>query len=175
MATHPSYKEVMDTQANYEVWAVHDDLHWFLMIKGEGAFDLPYITIEIITDNFVDMTPVVRLVRVNHSNRSLPKPEKVGTYGGKGKTLRDLCKNADSVATDMRVYNALNSNCQHFCNNLLKKLGFDHTFKTIVGTDTTLYEEKRIKLQLQLEKLQRNYCLQRYESHLQLSQIKSEA
>ena len=145
MATHPSYKELMDTPANYEVWAVcgKTDVHRFLMIKGEGT--VPYVTIEIKTNDWVVMTPVIRPVTVNHRNILLQHPENVGTYGSKGETLRDLCQNADSVATKMGVYNALNSNCQHFCNDLLKTLGFDRTFTTIFGTDTTLYEEKKDK------------------------------
>lgn len=142
MEQYPLYGKLLDEQSNYEVWCVHDDLHWFIMIRAEGRTDLPYVTIEIRSNDCTDFTAVIRRVQVNHSNPNLPHPERVGTYG-KGNTLRDLCKHANRVAREMGDYNFLNNNCQHFCNNLLLRLGFQQTFTTVVGTDTTLYQEEK--------------------------------
>lgn len=122
------------------MWAVHTEMHWFLMIKGDRP-DLPFITFEIRTEDFADIVPTVRDVQVDCHDQSLPHPENVGTYGPNN-ALRDLCKMADKVAKEMGDYNLLNNNCQHFCNNLLKRMGFHYTFTTMVGTDTTLYQEK---------------------------------
>ena len=138
---HPSYGALIDVKANYEVWAVHSDAHWFLMIKGDSP-DLPFITLEIRTEDFTDIVPTVRNVQVDSHNKSLPHPDKVGTYGSSDTTLRDLCKMADRVAKEMGDYNLINNNCQHFCNNLLRRMGFQNTFTTMVGTDTTLYEQR---------------------------------
>jgi hypothetical protein len=140
ISKHPSYGKLLDVKGNYQVWAVHSELHWFLMIKGDGP-DLPFITIEIRTEDFADIVPTVRDVQVDSHDPSLPHPENAGTYGPDN-TLRDLYKMADKVAKEMGDYNLTNNNCQHFCNNLLKRMGFQYTFTTMVGTDTTLYEEK---------------------------------
>ena len=43
----------------------------------------------------------------------------MGTYRG---SLFDLCELADGVVEEMGTYDLVESNCQHFCNNLLKKL-----------------------------------------------------
>lgn len=116
-------------------------IHWFLMIKGEDRPDLPYITIEIKTISWEDITPTMRSVEIHHDKPELPRPERVGTYGP-DKTLKDLCEEANSVVKDMHGYNLLNNNCQHFCNNLLTRMGF-HTFNTTVGTKTTLPSDEK--------------------------------
>ena len=140
ISKHPSYGELVDVKGSYQVWAVHTEIHWFLMIKGDRP-DLPFITFEIRTEDFADIVPTVRDVQVDSHDPSLPHPENVGTYGPDN-ALRDLCKMADKVAKEMGDYNLLNNNCQHFCNNLLKRMGFQYTFTTMVSTDTTLYQEK---------------------------------
>ena len=138
---HPSYGPLIDVHAKYELWAVHSTLHWFLLIKGEDCPDLPYITIEIKTLSWDDITPTMRSVEIDCNDPQLPHAVRVGTYGP-NETLKDLCQEANSVAKDMGSYNLLNNNCQHFCNNLLTRIGFP-TFDTIVGTNTTLSKDKR--------------------------------
>jgi hypothetical protein len=59
-----------------------------------------------------------------------------GTYNG---TLHDLCQIADKVVEEMKSYNLVTSNCQHFCNNLLRKIG-KKTYPMTVGCMT---KEKR--------------------------------
>ena len=53
----------------------------------------------------------------------------MGSYKG---TLHDLCQIADQVVEDMKSYNLVTSNCQHFCNNLLRKTG-KRNFRITVG------------------------------------------
>lgn len=112
ISKHPSYGKLVDVKGSYQVWAVHTEMHWFLMIKGDRP-DLPFITFEIRTEDFADIVPTVRDVQVDCHDQSLPHPENVGTYGPNN-VLRDLCKMADKVAKEMGDYNLLNNNCQHF-------------------------------------------------------------
>lgn len=122
---HPIYGRYVDSKCKYEVWAAATKLHWFLMIKGEQP-DQPFVTIEIKSEKGHDVTPTIRkVIIVNALDDSLPKPEKVGYYET-DKTLLDLCAHADDVVRGMMVeggYNLVTRNCQHFCNELLVRLG----------------------------------------------------
>ena len=44
---------------------------------------------------------------------------------------------ADKVVDDMGRYSLFSNNCQHFCNNLLSRLGLE-TFPPTVGPETTV-------------------------------------
>ena len=48
-------------------------------------------------------------------------PTDVGIYKG---TLYHLCQLADEAVTEMDGYHFVEKNCQHFCNRVLRKLGF---------------------------------------------------
>ena len=64
------------------------------------------------------------------------KLEKVGTLTT---TINKLCAIAEATRVGMGKYNFLANNCQHFCNNVLKKLGLP-TKPTTVGPTTTPVE-----------------------------------
>ena len=53
-------------------------------------------------------------------------------------TIMKLCETAEAVRVGMGNYNLITNNCQHFCNNVLKKLGLPTTPTTVgvVGTTT---------------------------------------
>lgn len=57
----------------------------------------------------------------------------IGPYKG---SLHNLCNLADEVVQDMKMYNLVSSNCQHFCNNLLRRLG-KKSYRTTVGHEVT--------------------------------------
>lgn len=79
---------------------------------------LPYLTLEIRTDDlkhlipWQDTHPISTLTSISSTY--------VGPYVG---TLHSLCQMADDVVTEMQNYDLLTSNCQTFCNKLLKKMG----------------------------------------------------
>ena len=129
---HYMYGPWIDTKAIYELKLVHrlPNLHWYLLIKKGGSSDLPYITLEITTSGKKDLIPVTRDLKSCDDRAS-----DVGTYDG---TLLDLCKLADEVVKEMGTYNLMKRNCQHFCNNLLKKLykdEFSYTFESNMTDD----------------------------------------
>ena len=88
---------------------------------------LPFITFEIRTDDLKRLIPwqdtfsVTTLSGVNSSY--------VGTYVG---TLQTLAQMADVTVEEMQHYDLLTSNCQVFCNEMLKKMNlpeFETTYR----------------------------------------------
>ena len=136
---HPTYGPLIEEEGEYEVWIVHTEEHWFLIIKRKDlAADSPcaYMSLEIMSHDCQKMDPEIRRVQVtSHDTGDLLRPQRVGIYGP-GKTLLSLCELADSVVKEMDGYNFINSNCQHFCNNLLIRMGFHEAFPTMVGPNT---------------------------------------
>lgn len=89
--------------------------------------------------NAIDMSIVagsggVRAAMLEMSGR---RPIKLAT---RETTLMELCKKAERVRRGMGQYNVLKKNCQHFCNNVLQKLGLPTT-PTTVGPRTTEVED----------------------------------
>lgn len=153
MVEKTDYKTTNGVVVDYEIFVVRKQLHWLLLLRMESS-ELAFVTIEITTMNLHDCIPTMRRLsqpttsfsttRLN-GNRSVPlltcKPEKVGNYRGK---LIYICRAADSVLANMKSYNLLTNNCQHFINNLLSKIGFK-TYRTTVGpqVSVTLTEEEK--------------------------------
>ena len=136
------YKNVFQVVSAYEVIIVYGkgfpDLHWFLLFKLKDS-NCSYITLEITTNDMTDLVKTTRSVDDECSDIWSKRHEKVGIYKG---SLKSLCEKADQVVIEMKVYNLLTSNCQHFCNNLLKKIGLN-TCTTTIGPDTTLDGEHK--------------------------------
>ena len=61
------------------------------------------------------------------------KLHKVGTMKT---TIMKLCETAEAIRVGMGKFNLFTNNCQHFCNNVLEKLGLPTT-PTTVGPTTT--------------------------------------
>ena len=136
------YRYMIYSNSEYEVRLVHGtkQLHWFLMVKMFRS-KLPYFTLEITTTaDLCDLIPTMRSIAIGESDESSATPENidshsetciadVGSYKG---TLHDLCQVADKVVEEMKSYNLVTSNRQHFCNNLLRKLK-KKTFRMTVG------------------------------------------
>ena len=135
------YKNVFQVTSAYEVIIVYGkgfDLHWFLLVKLQGS-KFSYITLEITTTDMTDLVKTTRSVDEECSDIWSRQHEKVGIYKG---SLKSLCEQADQVVSEMQVYNLFTSNCQHFCNNLLKKIGLK-TYPPTIGPETTLDREHR--------------------------------
>lgn len=140
---HDKYGPLIRVPTRYKIKLMHGqrrNLHWFLLVKVKES-DLPYLTLEITTSNLCDLIPVIRTIqpRLGCWAAFSQSPEKVGIYDG---SLESLCQIADGVVKDMKSYNLLTSNCQHFCNNVLKKIGFE-TYPTTIGPETTLEEDEK--------------------------------
>ena len=129
---HYLYGPWIDTKTVYELNLVHrlPNLHWYLLVKKEGASDWPYITLEITTSGKKDLIPLTRDFESCDDNAT-----GMGTYTG---SLFSLCELADGVVEEMGTYDLRESNCQHFCNILLKKLHkkeFPTTFESGMEDD----------------------------------------
>ena len=66
------------------------------------------------------------------------KLRKVGTMTT---TIMKLSETAEAIRVGMGKYNLLTNNCQHFCNNVLKKLGLPTTPTTVGPTTTVNFDE----------------------------------
>ena len=129
---HCLYGPWIDAKTVYELNLVHrlPNLHWYLLVKKEGASDWPYISLEITTSGKKDLIPLTRDFEFCDD-----KASGVGTFRG---SLFDLCELADGVVKEMGTYDLVESNCQHFCNILLKKLykkEFPTTFESGMDDD----------------------------------------
>lgn len=140
------YGLVFKSPVRYKVKLIHGtlrNLHWFLLVKMKKS-KLPYVTIEITTSNWSDLIPITRTISLSGKKIGAMfsrSPETVGTYDN---SLEGLCDLADNVVKDMKSYHILLRNCQHFCNNLLQKMGFK-VFPTTVVPKTTAAEIKDIE------------------------------
>ena len=78
-------------------------------------------------------------VRGTMLSMSGTKLRKVGTMKT---TIMKLCETAEAVRVGMGKYNLITNNCQHFCNNVLEKLGLPTTPTSagVVGTTTDVKE-----------------------------------
>ena len=112
---HPQYGPWINVKTTYEVRLAHlESHHWYLLVRTKDS-TLPYISLEIRTRDLSDLVPFTRGVDSPKRNVS----SDVGFYEG---TLLSLCELADSVIKEMGSYELLTSNCQTFCNKLLKKM-----------------------------------------------------
>ncbi len=128
----PYYSKMIHVSCKYDVYISRKNLHWFLIIKMNNS-KCPYLTIEITTEDKAILATMDILEDV--TDKQLVK---AGEYA----RLEDLCDAADSVKFKMGEYNLLNNNCQHFCNNVLKWLGYQQFTTTLVYRQSTLgYEE----------------------------------
>ena len=113
---HHLYGHLMKVETVYEVKLVHrEGCHWYLLLKTKDS-TLPYISLEIRTTNLSDLVQFTR----NIDTVSAEVSSNVGVYEG---TLLSLCQLADRVVKEMDSYDLVCSNCQTFCNELLKKMG----------------------------------------------------
>ena len=148
-----SYGPLMDKPASYELIAVNNGTYWSLAIKGDQPDqDLPYVTIELISDDDKNVLHAVRKVDYNEVELHLLKAHKLGTYGP-DKKLRDLCKIADGVfqAKD-------NINWLEFCANLTEKLGFCGAAFTMTSLKKTPYYIIEVKNEVTKGKGQWRKC-----------------
>ena len=131
---HPHYGEWSNEKIVYDISLVHCQLHWYLLVKKANSMRLPFITLEIRTNNLISLVPW--LDTHSYTTLSSISATYVGTYVG---TLHSLVQMADDVVTEMRNYDLLTSNCQVFCNKMLKRMGkpeFETTYRTGMIDDT---------------------------------------
>ena len=139
-----TYGGMLPSPLKYEFKLVHGKQrpHWFFLLKIVDS-TLPYITMEINTADMEDLVPTVRNGTEDEVSEVCDEANSIVTdldaYEGR---LQDLCEIADGVVEGMRGYNLVSSNCQHFCNNLLRKLG-RKPFSTTVGHQYTHCNDKK--------------------------------
>ena len=132
MEQQPLYGPLMDKPVQYKLRAVHNGTYWSLVIKGDQPDqDLPYVTIELISDDGIKVLRAVRKVDYEEDELlHLLKAKDVGTYGPDNK-LRDLCKIADDTFQDVDPWH-------DFCPQLVNSLGFQVDFDTTTSTYYTI-------------------------------------
>lgn len=131
MVKGSAYKHLICAPSSYEVRIVHPaSAHWFILVKMKGS-ELPYLTFEITTSSGSDLLQTTRAIVDDESS------EEVGVYNG---DLNGLCQMADEVVKEMVEYNVFTSNCQHFVNNLLRKMGMS-TYPPTIGPETHSKED----------------------------------
>lgn len=134
IGNHATYRPFVNVETEYEVRLVHGlpYLHWYVLVRMKTSTS-PYLTLEITTLDMTDIIPTTRNVYLNGGfwARLLFSPTEVGTYKG---SLYRICQLADDAIANMDGYHFVENNCQHFCNRLLKKMGFK-TFATTVGPE----------------------------------------
>ena len=115
---HYQYGPWIKAHAAYEIKLIHRNsiLHWYILLRPKGTSTLPYISMEVTTSDMSDLIPVTR----NFESYEANQVSDLGTYEG---TLYYLCQLADRVMEEMESYDIFSSNCQTFCNKLLKKMG----------------------------------------------------
>lgn len=151
------FKQFIKVETKFIISLSRCHYHWFLLVKMKDS-EFPYLTIEITTSNMSDLVPAVRLYEHNTDWKAFglsQPPEKVDVYHG---TLLSLCEKADRVVRDMNFYSLFSNNCQHFCNNLLARIGLN-TFPPTIGSETTISKkekEEEMKFDL-LEQVESKY------------------
>ena len=65
---HCLYGPWIDTKTVYELNLVHclPNLHWYLLVKKEGASDWPYISLEVTTSGRKDLHVILNLAMTKH-------------------------------------------------------------------------------------------------------------
>ena len=113
---HHQYGLLINVRTTYEVKLVHrESAHWYFLVRTKDS-TLPYISIEIRTTDLSDLVPFTCEIHSLNADTS----SDIGEYEG---SLLSLCELADRVVRDMGSYDLLTSNCQTFCNELLKRMG----------------------------------------------------
>ena len=123
------YDKVLECSCRYEIYVNRKSYHWYILVRMENS-RLPFATLEVTTP---DMQTLLSCVSIQEDDTG---KEYVGTDMT---TMKELCEIADTVKNKMGGYYLLTSNCQHFCNNVLRWLNYE-TYPTTIGPDTTLQE-----------------------------------
>ena len=125
---HPIYGHMMKVKGVYEVKLVHlESAHWYLLVRTKDS-TMPYVSLEVRTTDLKDLVQFTREIDSQEAGIS----SDMGIYEG---TLLSLCELADRVVKEMDSYHPLTSNCQTFCNKLLKMTG-----KYEVPTSTSILD-----------------------------------
>lgn len=124
--TEYGQEALLDTPGNYDVYLMkggQSGLHWSLLVRMNNSRKaLPFLSIEVNTD-----ATLSKLIPTMRQFENAPEAAKRQGYA-RNVSLMQLCKLADRVKQRMCIYNLAASNCQDFCNNILKELGFStHT------------------------------------------------
>ena len=120
----------MDHCARYEIYINRTGYHWYLLIRLESSRS-PFATLEITTTNAMQILLAFVRTLEDDAGKEYIKTEMT--------TMKELCDVADDVKKKMGSYHLYSSNCQHFCNNILKWLNYEIR-STTIGPTTTLRE-----------------------------------
>ena len=123
------YRDLMDCSGSYEIYINRKGLHWYLLIQLENS-RFQFVTLEITTSDMKILLACVCTLD-DDAGKEYIKTEMT--------TMKELCDVADDVKKKMGSYHLYSSNCQHFCNNILKWLNYP-IYNTTIGPNTTLRE-----------------------------------
>lgn len=133
MINNSPYSCVKGVKMNYEFYIDRSHYHWFLCVRGlmEGS-DFPHLTLEASSPDLRTLDHEMFILR-DTSKR---------TYCGKlSISLTDIVSVGDRIIAEMGYYSLFSSNCQHFCNNVLKHFGFS-TYPPTFGNEITVVIER---------------------------------
>lgn len=128
MVKNSPYVYVKEVNMEYEIYIDRSRYHWFLCVRGrmEGS-DFPYLTLEASTSDFKTLTHEMYVIQ-DAGELSYCDAMKI--------SLTKILSVGDRIIGEMGTYSLLSSNCQHFCNNVLKHFGFT-TYPPTIGREVT--------------------------------------
>ena len=130
------FRKPLDTPGRYDVYLItnggNTSLHWTLLVRMRGLrINLPYLSIEINTD--VGMKEMIPIMRQFEELPTIANAKLKGSVTDR--SIKELCNMADTVRSEMGSYDITSSNCQDFCNKVLKRMN--------LPTHTTTVQELR--------------------------------
>lgn len=119
----PIYKDMIYVSMPFDIYIFRKELHWFIFLRPSKSTS-PFLTFEVTTDDSRNYL----FARMDLLDDVLEK-EFLKTENA---SLDQICELADDIKSKMDGYNMVNSNCQHFCNNILSWLGLPN-YPTTTG------------------------------------------
>jgi len=124
------FRKLLDTPGRCDVYLITNGgttgLHWTLLVKMRGSrINLPYLSIEIYTDGSME-----KMISTMRQLKKLPTAAKFKGFIT-NRSIKELCKMADIVQSEMGSYNIKSRNCQNFCNKLLTRMNLPPETTTV--------------------------------------------
>jgi hypothetical protein len=149
------YRAISEATKEYEVFLYKHKHHWYLLLhNNEDGTNYSYVGLEVTTDKTRELIPAMKIL-YRHGENLTHSPDGDGEIEDDGKkvlkipysslqkkgsrmtSIMSVCKIADEVRAEMREYKLARSNCQHFTNNILQRLGLVIS-RTWIGPETTI-------------------------------------
>ena len=121
------YGKMFEASLLFEIHINKKGLHWYLLFKLETS-EFPFVTFEIVTNDGKTSSALVCVQDDDTGKEPCPEP-----CGSVNTTMKELCNIADTTRNQMKRYDLIERNCQHFCNAVLSSLPCFSSFETTCG------------------------------------------